>query len=330
MSKQWWHSLPFDYHGLKVSVGSRPVGFRFSQSIINIEAEFRDVSFLTCGEANTQDLAMTKAIAELLERTAMKDWLDKNPHSGIKSSNGWAAHQSPEAARLNAIYERVERDAVLAQWYSATPFIQISPASVPHELRAWVMEELSQSELPILKILISTMGLCPSVTCLFMNESGFGVSGHAAKPGLQESIESALAEACRSAHHHLRRSFWNDSVHLKQGDFTQRIQPGAHAVYYAYHEPFPTWMFGPELSWSGASAYWIGKVRDFSRTELPRFSFHVALEDPMFVGFASHPDTFEIVWGSTDPKVVLETAANRRFASPITERTLNRRPHIIS
>ena len=330
MSSQWWHSLPFAYRDLRVSTGSRPAGFRFSRSIINIEAEFQDVSFLTCGEADSPDLAMTRAIAELLERTAMKDWLDKNPQSNIRSSNGWAAHGSSESARMNAIFERAERDAVLAQWYSATPFLQVSNEGLPQALRTWATEELSQSEFPILKILISTVGLSPSVTCVFMNRGGFGVSGHAAKPDLQDSIESAIVEACRSAHHYLRRSFWSDSVRLKRGDGSERIQPGAHAVYYAYHEPFPAWMFGAELPWNDAIHYWNERTEEFVRHELPKFSFQVALEDPIFVGFATHPETFEISWGPTDPALVLLTAANRRFASPITERTLNRKPHIIS
>lgn len=327
--KQWWQSLPFAYQDLKISIGSRPVGFRFSQSIVNIEAQFQNVSFLTCGEADNQNLAMTKALAELLERTAMKEWSTKNPQSTVQSSNGWAAHQSQESARLNAVFERVERDAVLAQWYSKTPFLQIASESLPQDIQEWANTELSQSEFPIFKVLISIQGIGPSVSCVFMNEAGLGVTGHSAKSDLKESIESAIAEACRAAHHFLRRSFWNDSLKLKSGNNFEKVQPGAHAVYYAYHEPLPLWMFGEEVSWSKAIQYWEEKTEKFVNGELSRFSFHNVLDNPIFVGFATHPEIFEINWGPTDPSAVLRMADVRR-SSFLNEQNLNLKPHIVS
>lgn len=325
-----WDHLPFDYRNLKVSVGSRPIGFRFSQSIFNIEADFNDVHIITCGEASSPDLAITKAIAELIERTAMIEWSRTQARNFRMTSNGWAAHQTFANTRLNAICERIERDAVLAHWYSTTPFLQMSKGDLPDQLRSWVSAELAQSELPLLTILLSTIGIGPSITCLLTNESGYGVSGHACKANLLESIESAISEACRAAHHVLRRSFWKDSLLLKHGDVTQRVRPGAHAVYYAYHEPFPRWMFGTEVSWSEANGYWVNRIEEFHSNALKDFSFQAVLSEPMYVGFATHPECFEIAWGPTDTSLVLAMAANRRFAVPLTERTLNRQPHIIS
>ena len=327
--KHWWQSLPFAYQDFKISIGSRPVGFRFSQSIVNIEAKFQDTFLLTCGEASDQSLATTKALAELLERTAMKEWSTKNPQFKIKSSNGWAAHQSKEDARLNAIFERVERDAVLAQWYSKAPFFQIANESLPQDVQEWANAELSQSEFSLLRILISTQGIGPSVTCILMNEAGFGVTAHAAKSDLKESIESAIAEACRAAHHYLRRSFWSDSLKLKFSDHSEKIQPGAHAVYYAYHEPLPLWMFGEEMSWAEANQYWREKIETFVSHELSRFSFQCVVKHPLFIGYATHPEIFEIIWGPTDPAVVSKMTKGRR-SSFLNERTLNLKPHIVS
>lgn len=326
---QWWQSLPFAYQDLQVSVGSRPTGFRFSNFIVNIEAKFKDVVFLTCGEAGNQNLAMTKALAELLERTAMKDCATKNPQFKIQSSNGWAAHQLKEAARLNAIFERVERDAVLAQWYSQTPFLQIAHRSLPKDLLTWADTELSQSEFPILKVLISTRGIGPSITCVFMNQEGFGVTGHSSKPDLKESIDSAIAEACRAAHHSLRRSFWSDSLKLKSGSNFDKVQPGAHSVYYAYHEPFPSWMFGEEMPWVEADHFWKEKTEHFIRHEMQRFSFHCVFENPIFVGYAKHPEAFDIIWGATNPSVIYKMAEGRKSLF-LKERTLNLQPHIVS
>jgi hypothetical protein len=326
----WWRTLPFAYEDVCVSTGSRPVGFRFSQSIINIEARLYGQQINACGEGASGDLAMTKAIAELIERSAMMTWLKENPSAPIASSNGWAAHQTFEEARSNAVFERVERDAVLAQWYSSTPFLEIGSDSLPARLRGWAANELSLSEFPIFKILLSTEGLGPSVTCLFLNTDGFGVSGNSAKSDLTEAIEGAISEACRAAHHTIRRSFWADSVRLKENDRLSRTAPGGHAVYYAYHEPFPKWMFGPEITWSKALDLWISRTNAFQCDEFGEFSFQTALEAPLHVGFAAHASCFEIAWGPTNAKFVLEKAANRKFTAPLTERTLNLQPHIVS
>ncbi len=328
---EWWRSLPFEYQSLKLTADSRPAGFRFSKHIVNIEAGFRNTQFLVCGEADSQEQAITKAVAELLERTAMKNWLDENPHLEIENSNGFAAHATEDLARKAAIFERVERDAVLAQWYTATPFLLIAPETLPIKLQAWRSSELAQSEFPNLKILLSTQGLGPSVTCNLMNRDGFGVSGHATKADLLQAIESAIAEACRAAHLYLRRSFWSDSLLLKSEERNaHKVKPGAHALYYAYHEPFPAWMFGRELSWSEAEKFWAERMRAFTQKVMPNFSFQVLLREPLAVGFAHSSDCFDLAWGPCDPAQILSSSANKRFASPINERSLNRQPHIVS
>lgn len=328
---EWWRSLPFEYQCLKLTADSRPVGFRFCKHSVNIEAGFRNTQLLVCGEADSQEQAVTKAVAELLERTAMKNWLDENPHLEIENSNGFAAHVTEDLAREAAIFERVERDAVLAQWYTATPFLLIAPETLPIKLQAWCSSELAQSEFPNLKILLSTQGLGPSVTCILMNRDGFGVSGHATKADFLQAIESAVAEACRAAHLYLRRSFWSDSLSLKHEEpNTRKVKPGAHALYYAYHEPFPAWMFGREMSWIEAESLWTERMQAFTHKAMPNFSFQVLLREPLVVGFAYSSDCFDLTWGPCDPAQILSSSANKRLASPISERSLNRQPHIVS
>lgn len=323
----WRRLLPFEYQSLKFTGDSRPVGFRFSKHIVNIEAEFRGTSFLVCGEAESQQMAVTKAIAELLERTAMKNWLDDNPQFKIENSNGFAAHVTEDLAREASIFERIERDAVLSQWYTSTPFRQIAAETLPEKLRTWSLNEISRSEFPIFKILLSTQGLGPSVTCILMNREGFGVSGHSTKADLLDSIESATSEACRAAHLSLRRSSWNDCLQLKSGELNSRVRPSAHALYYAYHEPFPAWMFGSALTWNEAEKLWADGIQ--SSTNL-NFSFQVLLSEPLVVGFAGSPDCFDLTWGPCDPDRIIFSRANKRFASPINERSLNQKPHIVS
>ena len=328
---EWWRSLPFDYQSLNLTADSRPAGFRFCKHIVNIDAGFRNSQFLVCGEADSQEQAVTKAVAELLERTAMKNWLDENPNLEIENSNGFAAHVTEGLARKAAIFERVERDAVLAQWYTATPFLLIASETLPIKLQAWCSSELAQSEFPNLKILLSTQGLGPSVTCILMNRNGFGVSGHSTRADLLQAIESAIAEACRAGHLYLRRSFWSDSLTLKFEEHKARkVKPGAHALYYAYHEPFPAWMFGGEVSWSEAENFWTERMQAFAQKAMPNFSFQVLLREPLVVGFAHSSDCFDLTWGPCDPARILSSSANKRFASPINEWSLNRQPHIVS
>ncbi|MGE3263228.1 MAG: YcaO-like family protein [Bacteriovoracia bacterium] len=328
-SAPWWESLPFGFRDVRVSRGTRPAGFRFSKFIINIEASLDGMEVRACGEAKTEDLAMTKAIMELIERASLMRWHKGLNHENLGTSNGWAAHETLPQARTGAILELVERDAVLAQWYLSVPFLEITPSEWPQSILHWVRNELSQSEFPEMKLLISTEGLGPSVTCLFLNAAGYGVSGHSTKTELQDSIESAIAETCRAAHHALRRSFWNDSQILLRREERVRVQPGAHAVYYAHHEPFPAWMFGPATSWLEAEQSWNERL-DLLRSEASDFKFHQALEHPVIAGFATHERAFELAWGSTDIQKVLKQAEKRNFSVSMKERTLNTQPHIVS
>jgi len=320
---EWWRELPFPYSAFQISEGSRPEGFRFHSHIVNIEAELWGREIGACGEADSRELAMTKAIAELLERSALAKWKRHNPNK-LSSSNGWAAHTDFDAAKSAAILELIERDAVLAQWYTATPFQEIPTDELPTRIQKWQKDELVKSEFPILKVLLSTRGLGPSVTCVFMNEKGYGVSSHATRMTLAESIESAIAEACRAAHLSLRKAFWQDTLKLKAGN-DATVKNGAHAVYYAYEETLPTWMFGSRVYWETASVEWKSRIETALKEQ---FHFEVALESPLIVGRASHESALPLVWGPTDIEQVLKTAAGKKLVTQSTE--WNLKPHIIS
>lgn len=320
---EWWQSLPFPLEACKVSSGSRPEGFRFRSNIVNIEAVLNGKTIVVCGEDNSSELAMTKAVAELIERSALWKW-NKANNKNSKSSNGWAAHNSIEAAKLSAILELVERDAVLAQWYSATPFLEIDLSDLPFCTKKWRDNELSQSEFPIMRILISTKGLGPSVTSVFMNEKGNGVASHATHESLSIAIEHAIAETCRAAHLYLRKAFWEDTLSIRYG-IKEKIDPAAHAVYYAYHEALPKWIFGEVVGWTSASQLW---DKSFEQIAFEEFKFQKVLESPLIVGFAEHPEAFNLEWGPTDINSVSKMAASRRLSPDKTEWNLN--PHIIS
>ncbi len=319
----WWQSLPYPFTECAVSHGTRPDGFRFHSHIINIEAVVFGKRLLVCGEANDANLAMTKAVAELLERAALMQWNKSHPEN-VKSSNGWAAHQTVAEAKQAAIFELIERDAVLAQWYSSTPFMEIDPHDLPISFQNWRNNELIKSEFPIMRLLLSTNGIGPSVTCIFMNKDGFGVSSHSTRETLVLSIEGAIAEACRAAHLYLRRAFWEDTLALQSG-YSGQIDPAAHAVYYAYYERLPSWLFGEVLPWKAASHLWNEKLEQISFDE---FQFRTIAIDPLVVGFAEHPSAFELRWGPSNINIISKMAASRRLSPIKTE--WNLKTHIIS
>lgn len=320
-STDWWSDLPFDLQNVKVTSGSRPIGFRFSPFIFNIEANLGGNEIVACGEDSSAELAMTKAMAELTERSAMMSWSNQATKK-YRTSSGWAAHDSKVSCRQSAILELIERDAVLVQWYSAKPFIEIESTTLPQSIRNWIKDELYQSEYPNLRLLISTEGIGPSVSCLLMDKNGYGVSGHATKATLLDSIESAIAETCRAAHLAIRKSFWEDSVLLKNS-IAGRIDPGTHAVYYAYHEAFPQWMFGKVVEWNSANQIWHRKMME---VDMDSFHFEAVLEDPFFVGVASHPQILEVSWGSTNEAEITNKMKGRISRLD----NLNLKPHIVS
>jgi hypothetical protein len=315
-------SFPFAYESIQIATGSRPIGFRFSKFITDVAAVLDGREIFVCGESQDHDNSMDKAISELIERSAL---LVYGPQYSAETSNGWAAHPKMEHARTNAILEIVERDAVLAQWYSKTPFSQLPMDQLPVTVRDWVSSELSRSEFPILKVLVSTEGLGPSVTCLLQNAQGFGVSAHSTRETLDDSISSAIAEACRAAHLSIRRAHWKDTMKLKVRA-SGNVDPSAHALYYAYHEPFPEWVFGKMELYDSLISDWSTRMKSCLKND--EFIFQPVMAAPTNVGFAQHPLALTLRWQSTDPNLVSQEKGFQRLN--LKPETINEKPHIVS
>lgn len=310
----------FPYDSISIEVSPRPAGFQFYRYAINIVAQLAGRKFVATGEADTFDLAKIKAHSELAERSAL---ITSPIAANATTSNGWAAHPNESQTKLNAVFELVERDAVLAQWYSKTPFFRLSATEFPITLQKWIATELSISEYPELVLLLSTEGLGPSVSCILRNAKGFGVSGHATRATLTDSIDGALAEGCRAAHASIRREYWGDTLKLKRKD-DGWVEPGAHSVFYAYHEPFPNWINGKELSWNFANALWDTRINELTQN-IDDFQFECVLKSPLFIGFAKHPLAFDLCWGSTTDEV-----ANSMGAKRMGLKFVNKETHVVS
>lgn len=318
-------SLPFKYQNFQTTEYGRPTGFRFYSDSMTITAGLHGKEIIVCGEDFDLQTATAKAISELIERSVLIQCALSNP-SKYKTSNGWAAHFERESAEFNAILEIVERDAILAQWYSCTPFMEIQTATTPSSIMSWIEDELSQSEFPIFKILLSTKGLGPSVTCILMNESGFGVCGHSSKVDLLQAVENAIGEACRAAHLTLRNAHYEDTEILRNATPGIKINPGTHAVYYAYQEAFPNWMFGEKITWFNAIQSWISRMTQFQESEINNFTVETKMTEPVFVCFARHEKAFDLFWGPTAPGEVQKLAAFHR----LNMKQINFKPHPIS
>ncbi|HPI40816.1 MAG TPA: YcaO-like family protein, partial [Pseudobdellovibrionaceae bacterium] len=138
-SSSWWKTLPFPIENASVFEVRRPKGFRFNNFSYNIAADILGRNILVTGEGHTKEQAVTKAVAELIERSALIEVADADP--SVKTSNGWAAHSDFEVAKLNAIRELVERDTILKHWYSMTPFAVVDSSSLPDSFKSWIGTE---------------------------------------------------------------------------------------------------------------------------------------------------------------------------------------------
>jgi len=320
---EWWRALPYQLSNVLVFESVRPVGFRFRNFAYNVSGLIDDKSVVATGEADTRELAITKAVAEFVERCALIEVSSKR--LDIKSSNGWAAHTESQSAKDNAIRELVERDAVLRHWYSRIPFFVIEKCSLPKKIEEWKKSELCRSEFPNLEILVSYLGYGPSVTVLLTNESGFGVSGHCSKEKLSEAIDGAIEEACRMAHHFLLNSYLDDTYKLIS-KVDAKVETGAHGVFYAHQKPFPQWLKGKTLSFDEASELWSKKNSDLQQS-MNRFTISEVCSAPLYVVQAHCDDTLELHWGYQNLERLRSSVSGK--ISTINENNFNLEPHII-
>lgn len=323
---QWWQDLPFQLSDVVVAESYRPVGFRFRNYSFNIAGQVNGKDILVTGEADTKELAITKAVAEFIERCVLIEFAQTQ--SGIKTSNGWAAHVDIELAKENAIRELIERDAILRHWYTQTPFLEIDFNSLPSKIKNWSYHELSKSEFPILKILISDLGYGPSLTAVLMNKKGYAVTGHCSKESMMDAIEGAIEEACRMAHHYLVKTYLMDTEKLKKGEFA-RVETGSHGVYYAHQEPLPDWMFEKIIEFKSALKNWNAQNAMLDKCKY-KFQIRQVASEPLYVVQAVSDSCIELGWGHEKMDSLLKRLNGKIEQQILLKSKLNLKPHIIS
>ena len=326
---------PF-FSGVKFSLlGCRPVtlrihgtnrsqrapGYRFvKHSIVTEVRSDAGISAFGFGESDVELLALQRSIAEGVERSVFK--AAKALHPEFLSSNGWAAHTSPENARSAAQRELLERDAALLHWLSQTPLQEIKRSSWPKAIRGFALDELSLApRFNRLRILMTHLGAIPTVTTIIHDQLGFGFISHATASTLDGAMGKALVETCRIADLFCKGF-------MTPGASDPPRSPEAHAVYYASKAPIPEWLFGRRMLHNSAAVLWNERLRDQGQLKMA-FSFNDIACGPLYVTHCQSRDVQDLFFGTAS------TAAQRgwinfsRFEKVCGVRTLCPQPHFV-
>jgi hypothetical protein len=315
----------------RTSKSLRPPGMRFSTFAFMTEVsagDFRGVGF---GEAPTQLVALQKSIAEGIERALYKSL--KSTPFGTLNSNGWAAHISKERALESAVEELVERDAILVHWLGKLPMTEIAPATWPTWLTRWTQEELRlATTFNRLRVLVSSKGYKPTITTVLLNDTGHAVLSHATAASIEQALPKALAETCRIAQIAMEGINVESSATLAaDADSSASPGPEDHAMYYAYHEPLPLWIFGKRVDWSISRAQWRTANKDFRVSILKSLApkFHQIADGPIVVGYATSDLIQSLYFGRSRDAQAKGLINVRRMKELKHEGELNLMPHCV-
>jgi hypothetical protein len=315
----------------RTSKSVRPVGLRFSTFAFMTEVSAGDARGFGFGEAPTQLIALQKSIAEGVERAIYK--AVKGTDHGTTTSNGWAAHINRARALESAVDELVERDAVLVHWLGKIPMKEIAPSTWPSWLLRWTNKELALTPtFNQLRILVSSEGYRPTITTVLINSTGHAVLSHAASTSIERALPKALAETCRIAQIAMEGTHVESSARLGcDNPSSVAITPEDHAMFYAFHEPLPTWLFGERMDWTAARASWKAAQRNFAGTVLAKLNpkFHQVADGPLVVGHATSDLIQSLYFGRTQDAQKRGFINVRRFEEVKHGREIYLMPHCV-
>lgn len=212
----------------------------------------------------------------------------------------------------------------MVQWFRSAPLVEIEPLQLPFHINWWKWSELARSEFPQLSIMITTEGYFPAVVVLLKNQNGNGIVGTASSTNLARAIDSAMAEACRSAHHFVRGTFFKQVDDLLNRNVSS-VRPGAHAVLYAKGPRLPDWFISPssKIEWRQASDLFDSSSLTFAIQEAAIEFSDIAYGDRFVV--KAHSDRLQKVFWGLAPE-------NSRLNFERINRTLNsinQLPHLV-
>lgn len=272
------------------------------------------------GESNFELLAIQKSISEAIERSVFKIFKTINPE--VRNSNGWSAHLTSQKARSSSLNEVLERDTALLHWLSETPMKEICPTSWTGFLKNWKKYELTKAKrFNDLRILVSNLGNSQIVATLLMDKQGYGFVSQSAGSTLEGAILKSLTEVCRIADYSESFASTNSKV------IPQPKSPEDHAVYYAYTEKLPKWLFGEKISFSHASNSW-SKV-DKSKFLEKESNFQEFKCGNLFISFCNNNELQQLYFGSNDEAFKSGLINLKRLENLCGLRTFSSLPHFV-
>ena len=185
------------------------------------------------GSSNNREIALKKAIFELVERSV---FLDLASNGKVNSSNGFACHNSEEEAKKRAKFELFERDIVLSHWLLRIPPIWLDSLSLPMDISNRILD--LNSSIRDYKMLLrfgvwGQIGQVPIYVC-FLDGSGknFGFAFSAiASENLETAISSLISDQRRAISIIITR-IQNGISCFQEIDVTSIMTPQDHREYY--------------------------------------------------------------------------------------------------
>jgi hypothetical protein len=303
--------------------------FRFLPYSYLAEIDAGDFQEVGCGEANSPLLAMQKSLAEAFERCLFRSL--KGTAMGTKTSSGWAAHTDWEKAERAALYELLERDAVMLHALREEPMYEIHKDTLPAWLQEWQRSEMAHTQLSDLKVLFSRLGHIPSISVAFLNYGGYGVIAHACDTSIERALERALSEACRLGRVAMSGLYRERSAALFSNSEGALASVGAweHAVAYAHHRPLPKWLYGEVLNFAQAAEKFQKRMRSFELSSFP-YEFVRVADSPFVAGYCHSSEVQNLFFGRTSDAERSGDLNSRRLnhSTPLKERSAF--PHFVA
>lgn len=313
-------ALELQINSMELFATKRPLGFGLSKFAFNAFLKYENDLVIGCGEdVESETIAREKAISEVIERAVLKKINSKSSISA--TSNGWAAHLNIESAAAAAVFELIERDSSISHWLTQTPMMVLEAKNFYPET---FLNEIKYSEFPKIINLVSFSFSGPLITTLLKNNNGHVISGHASGKNLCDAVYASTIEACRAAHHFMRYSFFNETKSLlHKNDFNGKVDPGAHSLMYAYHEPISAWIFGESINLEDAQKRWESSLNSvYSTIEQTKFSSYTTAD--RVIVRAKNENLQDVFWGSTR-LAILDDKINYN----LLKKTINFQPHLV-
>lgn len=176
---------------------------RYFPEIQSISCRLSFNEVITFGRGDSWDLqiAKVKALAEALERLALKKEMLIAKELGFPlSSNGIAFHYERSSSMMNSKLELIEREVVMRAWGFDEPVQRISFENIglpDDSARQFYLKRLKPMNL---KVSILNFGLVDHTTVIGVSieseEAPYLVVGYSANPDFGTAINKAFIESC--------------------------------------------------------------------------------------------------------------------------------------